>query len=514
MNVLCSAFDVNNFEENIAMKKLPKSSTLSYDGLMNTYYYPISTKETQNHFNVEFSFVEVKNPLDGNDETFLGCLVKSKYDGVGCRNRPIDIVFILDISGSMSCSLGRSSDSCLSLAKNAILKLANKLNEHDRFGLCTFDDKTYEIFKLSHIKENQNLIKKVNEIKTQGGTNLYAGLSKGVEIMKRSLNLNNEKRLIFLTDMCDLNDSKFLKLVEDSADVGIFTSIIGIGSNFNTAFAETVSKIKGVSYFSATEENHLNEIIIDQFDFNFFATSFDVFIEFRSGDFNLKRCIGTGYKEVENKNELKEWNTHEHHLSIPEFKNKVNFLLLYFNRIKKRLPMPVLAEFYNYLKYNKKGIAKIDTSFPSVLTNDSEGNFQMKGGMILMKLEKEKYRRFENSTKAGVVTINYKEKQNAEEKKLTFPFTIDFTKKENMFTVPLKRGLNAYYYAKFLRRLMKIKNDEHSKENKKFDESYLKKENIEATRKSLIDFIDANENDGKIKEELKKKIDSIFNLII
>jgi hypothetical protein len=81
----------------------------------------------EKEISVEFSYANVLNPIDNRKETYLGCLIKSKYDEVGARDLPKDIVVILEISGSLTGSLRKSKDSCPSLAKKAISKTFIKI---------------------------------------------------------------------------------------------------------------------------------------------------------------------------------------------------------------------------------------------------------------------------------------------------------------------------------------------------------------------------------------------------
>jgi hypothetical protein len=477
----CGAMDINSFEENIKYKRLPPSSSLTYEGFINQNYFPINSRETEKRISCETSYSIIKDPLDSNQTVFLNLLVKSKFDGMGNRNKPIDIVVILDISGSMNSSLSGGM-SCLNLAKTAIIQLGKMMNEHDKLGLCTFDDRGYDIFEMFEMKKHMDFEAKISPIVTQGGTTLYAGLKQGYDMMIRNMDNSHHKRMIFMTDMNSSNDNQFLGLLKKASEEGIYTSIIGIGMDFNSSYAEVASKIRGANYFSAMKNEHFEEIIIHNFDFNFFPTSFDVLIEFKSGDFLLERCIGTGFKKIKTEEEKRAWQTSTHQLNDSDFRNKVNFMLLYFNRMKKRLPKAVLANYCEYLRYSKKSLAEINTTFPSPLKQDGS-TYLMKGGLILLKLIP---LQASSSIRRGVISIKYKD-ENMNQYQENVPFNIEIQLlKEEFGNTSAVLGLNIYYYSKFMRRIMKIHNNEKS--NYRMDKNYLNEENLNKIKERLIEF--------------------------
>jgi hypothetical protein len=70
--------------------------------------------------------VETRAYLEGSNSVFLGFILKSYLDGQRIRIRPISIT--IGISGSMSGYLIEGGADRLSLAKNAIIKLIDKLD--------------------------------------------------------------------------------------------------------------------------------------------------------------------------------------------------------------------------------------------------------------------------------------------------------------------------------------------------------------------------------------------------
>ena len=107
--------------------KVPSSTTMTYEGILNAAYFKLNSKEEIKTINMEISLASVKNPITNEKEVWLGTLFKSKYDGQKI-NKLIDLSIALDISGSMS-------GSRIIMAKKALILLIQKLNDEDNITI-------------------------------------------------------------------------------------------------------------------------------------------------------------------------------------------------------------------------------------------------------------------------------------------------------------------------------------------------------------------------------------------
>ena len=69
--------------------------------------------------------------------------------------------------------------------------------------------------------------------------------------------------------------------------------------------------------------------------------------------------------------------------------NNVIVLLLYFNRINKILPKPILVNYCNFVKSEERQIilCEIKSTFPRKLFKGEDNNYYSEGGMILIKIK-------------------------------------------------------------------------------------------------------------------------------
>ncbi|MDX2416267.1 MAG: VIT and VWA domain-containing protein [Xanthomonadales bacterium] len=136
-----------------------------------------------------------------------------------------DWVFILDFSGSME---GKFQ----SLIEG-VNKGLTRLNPNDRFRIILFNNQPREIthgFEYAEPENVQHYIRQLENNHPNSGTNLFAGLSLGIQ----SLDADRSNALILVTDgVANLGYTEkkdFLELLEQT-DVRLFTFVLGNSSN-------------------------------------------------------------------------------------------------------------------------------------------------------------------------------------------------------------------------------------------------------------------------------------------
>ncbi|XP_011026759.1 PREDICTED: uncharacterized protein LOC105127240 isoform X1 [Populus euphratica] len=129
---------------------------------------------------------------------------------------PIDIVNVLDVSGSMA---GK-----LILLKRAVNFIIQNLGPSDRLSIVTFSSSARRILPLRTMSGSgrEDAISVVNSLSATGGTNIVAGLRKGVRVLEERRQHNSIASIILLSDGCDTqshnthNRLEYLKLLPTS----------------------------------------------------------------------------------------------------------------------------------------------------------------------------------------------------------------------------------------------------------------------------------------------------------
>lgn len=148
--------------------------------------------------NISPSKEEFLKPLGADAQGDLNITLnpEGKLDDISNELRkPLDVVFVLDKSGSMGPLYGNKLDDAKKAMNEAVKVFqANRL-ANDRFGLVTFDTDVKDVISL--ISDLQAINKKVQSMTADGGTNYAQSLERAGDILKDS---KNDKYIIFLTD--------------------------------------------------------------------------------------------------------------------------------------------------------------------------------------------------------------------------------------------------------------------------------------------------------------------------
>ena len=122
------------------------------------------------------------------------------------ERQPCNIIAILDVSGSMNSPASKNINegdnlSRLDLLKHTSVTLINLLNENDTFGIVTFStDAKIKLSNLYMTDDNKRIATDIiNDLKTEGTTNIYDGLVKGINLLN-CVNNSNNNSLVLLTD--------------------------------------------------------------------------------------------------------------------------------------------------------------------------------------------------------------------------------------------------------------------------------------------------------------------------
>ena len=123
-----------------------------------------------------------------------------------------DIVCLLDVSGSMdneatvknSEGIKESQGySLLDILKHSVKTTIYNLTEHDRFGLVTFSSTGKVCYSLEYMKDfaKDQASSKLDELEADGVTNLWDGLSKALELLRKSpAVVRRQQTIVLLTD--------------------------------------------------------------------------------------------------------------------------------------------------------------------------------------------------------------------------------------------------------------------------------------------------------------------------
>lgn len=139
--------------------------------------------------------------------------------------KPNNIVFVLDISGSMR------KEGRLDLLKSSMIEMINMLRPEDKVSIISFANGSDPILKATYATQANKLmmINKIQNLKAGGGTNGEAGIKRGYQIANEERIENGNNRVIIVTDGAfNQGSNVFVKTARHEAKKEIYMSALAI----------------------------------------------------------------------------------------------------------------------------------------------------------------------------------------------------------------------------------------------------------------------------------------------
>ncbi|CAH9137621.1 unnamed protein product [Cuscuta epithymum] len=178
------------------------------------------------------------------DSGKMGCINRPHKTAAKTPRTPIDLVTVLDISGSMA-------GTKLALLKRAMSFVIQNMGPADRLTVVAFSSTARRLFPLRRMSDTgqRAALKAVNSLVANGGTNITEGLRMGTKIMNDRKDQNPVGSIILLSDGQDTytasNISEQLNL---SSRFEIPVHTFGFGGDHDAEFLHKISEISGGTF--------------------------------------------------------------------------------------------------------------------------------------------------------------------------------------------------------------------------------------------------------------------------
>jgi Ca-activated chloride channel family protein len=106
-----------------------------------------------------------------------------------------------------------------------------------------------------------------------------------------------ENRIIFLTDAMpnigETSEEGLLGITERNADKKIYATFIGIGVDFNSELADSITKIRGANYYSVHSSKQFKQRMDDEFDYMVTPLVFDLKLSLDAPGYEIEKVYGS-----------------------------------------------------------------------------------------------------------------------------------------------------------------------------------------------------------------------------
>ncbi len=177
------------------------------------------------------------------------------YAGWANANRkPVNVAFVLDISGSME-----GHDRLPSL-KESLKKLLSGMMPNDRVSLLVFESKHRLILSTDHLETSRNqLFLAIDSLEAGGGTNMREALSQAYQLAASHFIPDGTNQVIVLSDGYDENSVEELSQVVWQGKKGIRCQTIGVGEHYNYPLLQLLADTGQGRHFHVSDQGHFNQ---------------------------------------------------------------------------------------------------------------------------------------------------------------------------------------------------------------------------------------------------------------
>lgn len=170
--------------------------------------------------------------------TFLKVSLKGFEFADRAKRPPANVAIVLDKSGSMA-------GDKLHNAKQAAADIVGRLNRDDIVSVVAYDDTVDVLVPSTRVLDKALIVERIERIRAGGQTALYAGVSKGAQEVRRSLERAFVNRVILLSDgLANVGPSSphaLGQLGQALGREGISVTTVGLGTGYNEDLMQALS---------------------------------------------------------------------------------------------------------------------------------------------------------------------------------------------------------------------------------------------------------------------------------
>lgn len=256
---------------------LPPNEAIRTEEFINRFRYDYAAP-THETFGI---FVEGAPSQFGQNAHLVRIGIKG-YEVDPARRKPANLVFVVDISGSM----GREDR--LGLVRQSLRMLVDQLAPRDRVGIVVYGSSGEIRLRPTSIDGRRAILDAIESLQPSGATNAEEGIRLGYEMAARMYEPGKINRVILCSDgvanVGRTGPDQILEIIRKYADQGITLSAVGFGmGNYNDILMEKLGNKGNGSYAYVDDWDEARRVFVDNLTGNLQVIARDVKIQV---DFN------------------------------------------------------------------------------------------------------------------------------------------------------------------------------------------------------------------------------------
>jgi len=262
----------------------------------------VRIEEMINYFDYDYEQPKEEDPFSINTEISIAPWnTNHKLVHIGLQGKnvpkdnlpPTNIVFLIDVSGSMS------DPNKLPLLKSSFRLLVDQLRDQDRVAMVVYAGAAGLVLPSTTGDDKKTIIAALEKLEAGGSTAGGAGIRLAYEIAQRNFIDHGNNRVVLATDgdfnVGESSDGAMERLIEEKQKEGVFLTVLGFGmGNYKDSKMETLADKGNGNYFYIDSMLEAQKALVNEFGGTLFTIAKDVKlqIEFNPAKVKAYRLIG------------------------------------------------------------------------------------------------------------------------------------------------------------------------------------------------------------------------------
>lgn len=259
---LGGAQDIGQFRDLVEQGVVPQPETFDANGFFAEHFVEQPAPSCTDPLCISAMLARGRDWVTGQPHTALQVALVSTLDPATLPDRPLDLVLVVDRSGSML------EDGRLVKVQSGLRLLLQSLGPEDRLGLVSFESSGRVEARLS--SSRQELGAAIDRLTATGGTNIFDGLSLGMQMAASGGGgeRERERRVILLSDGLatagETRQSAILEMADRFVAEGVGLSTIGVGRSFNPVLMRSLAERGAGNFYFVEDAQAVQEVFTDE----------------------------------------------------------------------------------------------------------------------------------------------------------------------------------------------------------------------------------------------------------
>ncbi|MCC6145007.1 MAG: VWA domain-containing protein [Candidatus Hydrogenedentes bacterium] len=279
----------SNVRRFLTQGTLPPPNSVRLEEMINYFDYRYPQPEGEDPFSVN---VEV-GACPWEPEHLIARIGLQGLDVPRDKRPPANLVFLLDVSGSMS------DANKLPLVKESMKALLRELDEGDKVGIVTYASGSSIPLRSTSAANEAEILAAIDSLEAGGSTHGSAGIQDAYTMAMNNFMADGVNRVILATDG-DFNvgvtsPDALVKMIEEKRKSGVFLTALGFGmGNIKDATLEQLADKGNGNYAYIDSFAEARKVLVDELMGTLVTIAKDVKIqvEFNPGQVQAYRLLG------------------------------------------------------------------------------------------------------------------------------------------------------------------------------------------------------------------------------